>query len=230
MAERSKRKRVLPKAAAKGAAYALAIVVGVLISPTVAIVVACLCLVVIGLDAAGSEVAQKYVPWLGRLPLVHDHDLQWQPAKPRSVIDRQAALRESVEQRPQSSAKPKPAPASKSGTVVQRGLLDRLRSLRTRGYDIRGRILAKPFLAADVGFSTYLDNPETAVAKWEDAVVDALEDHDRRDLASHFMAAIPQNVILAFMAAGQHARVRHRIDVRLKRLSKMISDLKQAQP
>jgi hypothetical protein len=51
----------------------------------VAWIVVALALIVLALDLAGERRVQEYLPALGRLPLVRDHELQRQPALPRGA-------------------------------------------------------------------------------------------------------------------------------------------------
>lgn len=95
-------KRTLPKWAAPGALYVLAIAAGVLLSKPAAIVLAVLATVVLLLVVAGTTDAQRLIPSLGRLPLVPDHRPAdaWaktrRSAKPRRVPSDQRETREGI--------------------------------------------------------------------------------------------------------------------------------------
>jgi hypothetical protein len=66
-------KKTLPRATAPGALYVLAVAAGVLLSKPLAIVLAALATVVLALVLAGTQVLQRRLPDLGRLPFVDDH-------------------------------------------------------------------------------------------------------------------------------------------------------------
>jgi hypothetical protein len=66
-------KKTLPRGAAPGALYVLAVAAGILLSKPLAIVLAVLATLVLLLVVAGLQAAQRHFPDLGRLPLVEDH-------------------------------------------------------------------------------------------------------------------------------------------------------------
>lgn len=73
-------KRHLPTGVRPAAVFVLAAAAGVLLSEVLAWILGAIALVVLALDVAGTRQLQEYVPALGRLPWVRDHELERQPA------------------------------------------------------------------------------------------------------------------------------------------------------
>lgn len=170
----------------------VAITTGVLISQTLAWILLVLALVVLALDLASARWVQEFVPALGRLPLVQDHDLQRQPALPRSeapVLDPPADATD-VEWRTGAVVRPSRHTSRDVANAEQRLRAALSRKIR-EGRELfdEAMTLAQPdkFLSRVPDRTIRLAILPASEKKWTEAVEDLLIEHPR---AAEFSDAV----------------------------------------
>lgn len=151
----------LPMALRRLAVSVIAIAVGVLVSPTIAIVALAISTLVLLYCAAGSRAAQQRIPDLGRIPGVADHRL-YELVGGKKTLPRPRGSKS----KSRSAIGVIDAPLSISRAELE--LINELTRLGLRGLTLQGRLDTKNYMLRD-GAAATVQSLDLEVRSWATA-------------------------------------------------------------